>query len=73
MTFTAVGFFNTYGNAARMDEHDWVIHVGDYFYEYAADEETEIPERASIPKNEIFTLYDYRARHGNVSSQAGML
>ncbi|KAJ4141603.1 hypothetical protein NW768_000818 [Fusarium equiseti] len=53
------GYFNAYGNAARKDEHDYVIHLGDYIYEYGAD-----GERASQPKDEIFTLHDYRTRHG---------
>ncbi|KAF4445469.1 alkaline phosphatase [Fusarium austroafricanum] len=28
------GYFNVYGNAARKDNHDWVVHLGDYIYEY---------------------------------------
>lgn len=61
-TSSATGYFNAYGNAARKDEHDWVIHLGDYIYEYSNTKS----ERASIPPNEIFTLYDYRSRHGQV-------
>ncbi|KAK0387096.1 hypothetical protein NLU13_5409 [Sarocladium strictum] len=57
------GYFNAYGNAARKDEQDFVIHLGDYIYEYAAK-----GERASNPPNEIFTLYDYRTRHGQYRS-----
>ncbi|CAG7559164.1 unnamed protein product [Fusarium equiseti] len=53
------GYFNAYGNAARKDEHDYVIHLGDYIYEYGAD-----GKRASQPPDEIFTLHDYRTRHG---------
>ncbi|RBR10474.1 uncharacterized protein FIESC28_09469 [Fusarium coffeatum] len=53
------GYFNAYGNAARKDEHDYVIHLGDYIYEYGAD-----GDRASQPSDEIFTLHDYRTRHG---------
>ena len=60
------GYFNAYGNAARKDEHDWVLHLGDYIYEYEAEEDAT--ERVSIPSNEIFTLYDYRARHGQYRS-----
>jgi alkaline phosphatase D len=59
----ANGYFNAYGNAARKDEHDYVIHLGDYIYEYGAD-----GERTSQPRNEIFTLHDYRTRHGQVCS-----
>ncbi|EWY97745.1 alkaline phosphatase [Fusarium oxysporum NRRL 32931] len=53
------GYFNAYGNAARKDEHDYVIHLGDYIYEYGAN-----GSRASQPSTEIFTLHDYRTRHG---------
>ncbi|WXC51258.1 hypothetical protein QX201_010959 [Fusarium graminearum] len=53
------GYFNAYGNAARKDEHDYVIHLGDYIYEYG-----KLGERASNPKWEIRTLHDYRTRHG---------
>jgi alkaline phosphatase D len=30
----AQGFFNAYGNSARKDNVDYVIHLGDYIYEY---------------------------------------
>ncbi|KAL6356005.1 hypothetical protein LRP88_09590 [Fusarium phalaenopsidis] len=53
------GYFNAYGNAARKDEHDYVIHLGDYIYETGRD-----GERATMPAKTIFTLHDYRTRHG---------
>jgi alkaline phosphatase D len=52
------GFFNAYGNSARKDDVDFVIHLGDYIYEYA----TTTTARPVEPKREIFTLYDYRRR-----------
>ena len=30
----AFGFFNAYGNPVRKDSVDYVIHLGDYIYEY---------------------------------------
>ncbi|RDW72710.1 alkaline phosphatase D family protein [Aspergillus mulundensis] len=57
------GYFNAYGNVARKDGVDYVIHLGDYIYEY----ENGVPgvdERAVIPPREIFSLYDYRTRLG---------
>ncbi|KAJ4253888.1 hypothetical protein NW762_010286 [Fusarium torreyae] len=56
------GYFNVYGNAARKDKHDFVVHLGDYIYEYG----TYIfaSERGTIPPGTTYTLYDYRARHG---------
>ncbi|WZH44332.1 PhoD-like phosphatase-domain-containing protein [Fusarium acuminatum] len=61
------GYFNAYGNAARKDEHDYVIHLGDYIYEYGAD-----GERTSQPRNEIFTLHDYRTRHGQYRTDSDL-
>lgn len=55
----AKGFFNVYGNAARKDKHDYVVHLGDYIYEDASG-----GPRAHKPANKLFTLYDYRTRHG---------
>ncbi|KAK0108408.1 hypothetical protein ONS95_003216 [Cadophora gregata] len=58
------GFFNAYGNAARKDSVDYVIHLGDYIYEYAngyygwGNSIGRIP----LPDREIYTLYDYRKR-----------
>ncbi|KAJ8606206.1 hypothetical protein MRB53_041148 [Persea americana] len=31
------GFFNAYGNPARKDSVDYVLHLGDYIYEYAGN------------------------------------
>ncbi|KAH6616946.1 PhoD-like phosphatase-domain-containing protein [Chaetomium tenue] len=53
------GYFNAYGNAARKDKHDYVIHLGDYIYEGA-----QLGERAHNPPHIIFSLWDYRTRHG---------
>ncbi|KAI5778308.1 phosphodiesterase/alkaline phosphatase D precursor [Geopyxis carbonaria] len=58
------GFFNAYGNSARKDEVDYVVHLGDYIYEYKngyygwGDALGRIPQ----PNKEIFSLYDYRKR-----------
>lgn len=59
----AKGFFNVYGNAARKDKHDYVVHLGDYIYEDAST-----GPRAHKPANKLFTLYDYRTRHGQYRS-----
>ncbi|CAO2652537.1 Nn.00g008200.m01.CDS01 [Neocucurbitaria sp. VM-36] len=58
------GFFNAYGNTARKDSVDYVVHLGDYIYEYKngyygwGDSIGRIP----LPDKEIFSLYDYRKR-----------
>ncbi|KAG5948332.1 hypothetical protein E4U53_006314, partial [Claviceps sorghi] len=53
------GYFNVYGNAARKDKHDYVVHLGDYIYEYGKS-----GERATKPARLIWSLHDYRTRHG---------
>ncbi|KAJ9644126.1 hypothetical protein H2199_003994 [Coniosporium tulheliwenetii] len=55
------GYFNAYGNAARKDNVDYVVHLGDYIYETSVGVLGRDP-RASNPPREIFTLYDYRTR-----------
>ncbi|KAI0164955.1 alkaline phosphatase-like protein [Xylariaceae sp. FL1272] len=61
------GHFNAYGNAARKDEHDFIIHLGDYIYENG-----DGGERAHEPPHEIFTLFDYRTRHSQVRKDADL-
>lgn len=55
------GYFNAYGNAARKDNFDYGIHLGDYIYETARGVIGRDP-RAAAPQREIVTLYDYRTR-----------
>ncbi|KAL8772471.1 MAG: hypothetical protein Q9209_002423 [Squamulea sp. 1 TL-2023] len=58
-----VGYFNAYGNAARKAQQDYVVHLGDYIYEGA----TQGP-RAHNPPRILFSLFDYRTRHGQYRS-----
>ncbi|KAF1808107.1 alkaline phosphatase-like protein [Eremomyces bilateralis CBS 781.70] len=57
------GYFNAYGNVARKDNVDYVVHLGDYIYEIGRGELGK-DERATDPPHDIFTLYDYRTRIG---------
>ena len=63
----AFGFFNGYDAIARDDAVDFVLHLGDYIYEYAATgwgAQTALTlNRAHNPINEIVSLQDYRERH----------
>ncbi len=63
----AFGFFNGYDAIARDDAVDFVLHLGDYIYEYAATgwgAQTALAlNRAHTPINEIVSLQDYRGRH----------
>ncbi|KAJ4411617.1 hypothetical protein N0V82_008986 [Gnomoniopsis sp. IMI 355080] len=54
----ANGYFNAYGNAARKDSQDYVLHLGDSIYESAQG-----GPRAHDPPRLLFTLGDYRTRH----------
>ncbi|KAL8740706.1 MAG: hypothetical protein Q9184_008461, partial [Pyrenodesmia sp. 2 TL-2023] len=58
------GFFNAYGNPARKDSVDYVVHLGDYIYEYANGDygDGQSLGRVPQPDRQIYTLYDYRKR-----------
>jgi len=61
------GYFHAYANIAKRGDLDFVLHLGDYIYEYQDDVYTD-PEliattRALEPKHEILSLDDYRARY----------
>lgn len=58
------GHFNAYGNVVRKDNADFVIHLGDYLYEYENGYYGwgDSLDRISLPNKEIFSLYDYRKR-----------
>lgn len=73
------GFFNVYREAARRDDLDAVLHLGDYLYEYGpsgyqtpglAAGRNSLGQAVSqprigelAPRNEIVTLGDYRQRY----------
>lgn len=68
------GLFNAYDAIAGLEALDAVVHLGDYIYEYGADDDAygmatgrrlgRIPE----PPHEIVTLADYRQRHAQYKS-----
>lgn len=63
------GWFNAYAHAAEADELDCTLHLGDYFYEYAAgtypSDRSAIPGRLIDPSHEIVALADYRLRYAS--------
>ena len=69
------GFFNAYGNPARKDSVDYVIHLGDYIYEYKNGEYGygQSLGRIPLPDRDIFTLYDYRKRHATYRTDLDLL
>lgn len=71
----AFGFFNAYDAIARDQAIDFVLHTGDYIYEYGADswggDVAKRIGRVHQPANEIVSLYDYRTRHAQYKTDAG--
>ena len=71
----AFGFFNAYDAIARDPAVDFVLHTGDYIYEYAADgwggDVAKRIGRVHQPAGEIVSLSDYRTRHAQYKTDAG--
>jgi alkaline phosphatase D len=73
----AFGYFHAYGHAARRDDIDLVLHVGDYIYEYergnypTADD--AVPERVLAPAGEIIHLADYYQRYATYHTDPDLL
>lgn len=59
------GFFTGYGHLAQHDL-DFVLHLGDYIYEYGSGGYGPGPDigRVHDPDHEIVSLADYRTRYG---------
>lgn len=69
------GFFNAYGNPVRKDSVDYVLHLGDYLYEYKNGDygHGQTIGRVPLPDRTIFTLYDYRQRHATYRTDFDLL
>lgn len=69
------GYFNAYARIAERNDLDFVVHLGDYIYEYALGEYAN-PALAGIrdvkPVNEIVSLIDYRLRHALYKTDADL-
>jgi alkaline phosphatase D len=62
------GYFSAYRHLAERDDLDFVLHLGDYLYEYGNGEDRYGPDslvgkRDHDPATEMVTLSDYRRRH----------
>lgn len=60
------GYFNAYRRIAERHDLNFVLHLGDYLYEYPQGGYANpllAGLRDVVPKNEIVTLDDYRMRH----------
>ncbi|KAI9801598.1 MAG: hypothetical protein M1825_003277 [Sarcosagium campestre] len=69
------GFFNAIGNPVRKDSIDFVVHLGDYIYEYKNGDYGwgDSIDRIALPHNELFTLYDYRTRLATYRTDSDLL
>ncbi len=71
----AFGFFNAYDAIARDPAIDFVLHTGDYIYEYGTDgwggDVARRIGRVHQPAHEIVSLSDYRTRHAQYKTDAG--
>ncbi len=62
------GFFSAYAHLADRDDLDFVLHLGDYLYEYGNSRDrygspSLVGVRDHDPDHEIVSLADYRRRH----------
>ncbi len=72
----AFGFFNGYDAIARDPAIDFVLHTGDYIYEYGGkdgwgEKIAATIGRSHAPAHEIVSLADYRTRHAQYKMDAG--
>ncbi|MBW3592593.1 MAG: alkaline phosphatase D family protein [Actinobacteria bacterium] len=63
------GYFNVYARVAERTDLDFVLHVGDYIYEYGNHDSKNPPGprigRGVEPPHEARTLEDYRTRYAH--------
>ncbi|KXS16918.1 hypothetical protein M427DRAFT_144507 [Gonapodya prolifera JEL478] len=70
------GFFNAYGNVARKDEVDLIVHVGDYIYEYKNGGYGNGSSTGRVPipwDRDIVELEDYRLRYASYRSDSDLV
>lgn len=72
------GFFNVYADAAKRNDLDAVLHLGDYIYEYSREDISAVaPQAAELgrlfePAHEIVKLDDYRRRYAQYRGDADL-
>ncbi|MYM42095.1 alkaline phosphatase [Pseudoduganella sp. CY13W] len=66
------GYFNVYADAARQNDIDVALHIGDYIYEYEstgyASSNAAALGRVSEPRELLLQLEDYRRRYAQYRS-----
>lgn len=70
------GYFHAYAEAAKRDDIDAAIHLGDYIYEYGrsgyASGKAASMGREVLPTGEIIALADYRTRYAQYRGDADL-
>ncbi|MCS7161772.1 MAG: alkaline phosphatase D family protein [Bacteroidia bacterium] len=56
------GLYTAYENLCRRNDVDFILHLGDYIYEYGPEQNSV---RTAEPRREILTLEDYRIRYSH--------
>lgn len=60
------GYFSPYRHLMERNDIDYILHLGDYIYEYEVGGfSSNIAGRENIPTNEIISLEDYRLRYSH--------
>ena len=59
----AFGLFSVYKAVSDHADLDFVLHLGDYVYEYGPGEYGDFPGREPLPPHEMIELADYRQRY----------
>lgn len=59
------GYFSVYRMIANRDDLDFVLHLGDYIYEYGDGQYGDNASRLLDPPHEIVSLSDYRRRYAH--------
>ncbi len=71
-SYYSAGYFNVYKEAAKVENVNAAIHLGDYIYEYGpgtyADEDAVAMNRVMQPEKEIIELDEYRQRYAQTRS-----
>ncbi|TNE93991.1 MAG: alkaline phosphatase [Gammaproteobacteria bacterium] len=68
----AYGLFSVYKAVSEHSDLDFILHLGDYIYEYGAGEYGDFPGREPLPAHEIIGLSDYRQRHAQYKSDENL-
>jgi alkaline phosphatase D len=66
----AAGLFNAYRRIAERADLDFVLHLGDYLYEYGPNQFGSL--RTPEPPAEMVMLSDYRTRHAQYKRDADL-